>query len=124
MKGIAIDAHLPTDRPECFIEVELKKPQPLARDLLVKVKAVSVNPVDCKVRSSIKEQLTSPKILGWDVAGEVVGVGKDTSLFQVGDQVYYAGSIIRPGCNSEYHLVDERIVGRKPQNLSFIEAAA
>ena len=101
----------------------MDKPQPKGKDLLIKVKAVAVNPVDYKVRSSIKK-IDTPKILGWDAAGIVEAVGEETSLFRVGDEVYYAGSITRPGCNSEYHLVDERIVGRKPNNLSFEEAAA
>ena len=123
MKAIAVYQHLDTDNPDCFTEIEMDKPQPRGKDLLIKVKAVAVNPVDYKVRSSIKE-IDTPKILGWDAAGIVEAVGEETSLFRVGDEVYYAGSITRPGCNSEYHLVDERIVGRKPNNLSFEEAAA
>ena len=124
MKAIAVYQHLATDNPDCFTEVELDKAQARGKDLLVRVKAVAVNPVDTKVRASIKEKLNTPKILGWDGAGIVEEVGEDTSLFQVGDEVFYAGSITRPGCNSEYQLVDERIVGRKPSNLSFAEAAA
>lgn len=124
MKAIAVYQHLATDHPNCFEEIELDKPQAQGRDLLVRVKAVGVNPVDYKVRASIKEKLTTPKILGWDAAGIVEEVGDKTSLFQVGDEVYYAGSIIRPGSNSEYQLVDERIVGNKPSNLSFEEATA
>ena len=124
MKAIAIYQHLPADHPNCFTEVELDQPQPQGRDLLVRVKAVAVNPVDCKVRASIKNRLDQPKILGWDAAGVIEAIGEDTSLFNIGDEVYYAGSIIRPGCNSEYQLVDERIVAQKPNNLSFIEASA
>lgn len=124
MKAIAVYQHLPTNNPDCFAEIELDKPQAKGKDILVRVKAVAVNPVDYKVRSSIKKKLDTPKILGWDAAGVVEEVGEDTSLFQVGDEVIYAGSIIRPGCNSEYQLVDERIVGRKPSNLSFAEASA
>ena len=124
MKAIAVYQNLPTDNPHCFEEVELTKPQATGRDLLIRVKAVAVNPVDYKVRLSIKEQPPTPKILGWDSSGIVEQVGSDVSLFKVGDEVYYAGSIMRPGCNSEYQLVDERIVGRKPSNLSFVEAAA
>lgn len=124
MKAIAVYEHLPTDNPNCFTEVELDKPQATGKDLLVRVRAVGVNPVDTKVRASIKEKLNTPKILGWDAAGIVEAVGEDTSLFQVGDEVFYAGSIIRPGCNSKYQLVDEKIVGTKPSNLSFPEAAA
>ena len=124
MKAIAIHQHLPTTNPHCFEEIELAKPQAVGRDLLVRVKAVAVNPVDYKVRSSISDKPTVPKVLGWDASGIVEEVGADTSLFEVGDEVYYAGSIIRPGSNSEYQLVDERIVGKKPSSLSFVEAAA
>ena len=124
MKAIAIYQHLPTNDPNCFAEIELDKPQAKGKDLLVRVKAVGVNPVDTKVRSSVKNKLDTPKTLGWDASGIVEEVGGDASLFQVGDEVYYAGSIIRPGCNSEYQLVDERIVGKKPRNLSFAEASA
>lgn len=124
MKAIAVYQNLPTDNSDCFTEVEIDKPQATGKDLLVRVKAVAVNPVDTKVRASIKEKLDTPKVLGWDAAGVVEAVGSDTSLFRVGDEVFYAGSIVRPGCNSEYQVVDERIVGRKPSNLSFAEAAA
>ena len=124
MKAIAVYQHLSTDNPDCFTEIELDKPQATGKDLLVRVKAIAVNPVDCKVRASIKGKLDTPKIIGWDAAGVVEEVGEDTSLFQVGDEVMYAGSIDRPGSNSEYQLVDERIVGRKPSSLSFAEAAA
>jgi NADPH:quinone reductase len=123
-KAIATYQYLPTDDPHCFEIVEIPKPQPTERDLLVKIKAIAVNPVDYKIRSSIKEKLSTPKILGWDAAGIVEAVGENTSLFQVGDEVYYAGSVIRLGSYSEYQLVDERIVGKKPGNLSFTEAAA
>lgn len=123
MKAIAV-YQLPTDNPYCFEEVELTKPQAKGKDLLVRVKAVAVNPIDYKVRSSIKEPLATPKVLGWDATGIVTEVGTETTLFQVGDEVMYAGSITRSGSNSEYQLVDERIVGRKPRNLSFVEAAA
>jgi NADPH:quinone reductase len=124
MKAIAVSQYLPTDHPHCFEVIDTEKPQAQGQDLLVQVKAVSVNPIDYKVRSTIKDKLDTPKILGWDAAGIVTEVRDETSLFQVGDEVYYAGSIMRPGSNSEYQLVDERIVGRKPQNLSFEEAAA
>jgi len=123
MKAIGVYQYQPTSANDCFVEVELEKPQPGARDLLVQVKAISVNPVDYKVRSSVKEKQATPKILGWDVAGIVEQVGEAVTLFKPGDEVYYAGSLIRPGANSAYHVVDERIVGRKPAYLSF-EAAA
>jgi NADPH2:quinone reductase len=100
-------------------DVELPVPEPGPRDLQVRVRAVSVNPVDHKVRRG-----GGDKVLGWDAAGEVVAVGSEVSLFAPGDEVYYAGSIDRPGTNSRLHLVDERIVGRKPRSLDFAAAAA
>jgi NADPH:quinone reductase len=103
-----------------FADVELPKPSPSGRDLLVKVEAVSVNPVDYKQR----KQATGSRILGWDAAGTVTAVGAQAELFKPGDAVYYAGDVTRPGCNSEFHLVDERIVGRKPKTLDFAQAAA
>jgi NADPH2:quinone reductase len=103
-----------------FAEIELPKPSPTGRDLLVKIEAVSVNPVDYKQR----KQATGSKVLGWDASGTVEAVGSQTSLFKPGDAVYYAGDVTRPGTNSEYHLVDERIVGRKPKKLDFAQAAA
>jgi len=103
-----------------FAEIELPKPSPAGRDLLVKVEAISVNPVDTKQR----KQATASKILGWDAAGTVEATGKDATLFKPGDAVYYAGDVTRPGCDSEYHLVDERIVGRKPKSLDFAQTAA
>lgn len=106
-----------------FTEFELEAPKPEGRDLLVRVKAVSVNPIDLKVRAGGNPD-AAPKILGWDVAGVVEQTGDSCELFKPGDEVYYAGSLTRPGCNSELHLVDERIVGKKPKSLSFAEAAA
>ena len=103
-----------------FKDLELPKPSPAGRDLLVKVEAVSVNPVDYKQR----KQASASKVLGWDAAGTVESVGPQVSLFKPGDAVYYAGDVTRPGCDSEYHLVDERIVGRKPKKLDFAQAAA
>ena len=124
MKAIGFYQFLPVEHPESLVEVEVSKPEPSGRDLLVRVKAVSVNPVDVKVRSRLKTVETEPKIIGWDVAGVVESTGSNVSLFKVGDEVYYAGDITRPGCNSQYHLVDERIVGHKPTTLTFEEAAA
>jgi NADPH:quinone reductase len=103
-----------------FAEIELPKPSPAGRDLLVKVDAISVNPVDYKQR----KQATGSKVLGWDASGTVEAVGSQTTLFKPGDEVYYAGDVTRPGANSEFHLVDERIVGRKPKKLDFAQAAA
>jgi zinc-binding alcohol dehydrogenase family protein len=104
-----------------FEEIELPKPAPRGRDLLVKVEAISVNPVDYKQR---KIASPTPRVLGWDAAGTVEAVGPDVTFFKPGDAVYYAGDVTRPGANSEFHLVDERIVGRKPARLDFAQAAA
>jgi NADPH2:quinone reductase len=124
MKAIGFYRYLPVDNPQSLVAVEVPDSEPIDRDLLVRVKAVSVNPVDTKVRARQESVLTKPRIPGWDAAGIVEGVGHDVSLFKEGDEVYYAGDISRPGCDSQYHLVDERIVGRKPVSLSFEQAAA
>jgi zinc-binding alcohol dehydrogenase family protein len=104
-----------------FADIELPKPSPSGHDLLVKVEAISVNPVDTKQR---KTKTSGSHVLGWDAAGTVEAVGKDVTIFKPGDAVYYAGDVTRPGCDSEFHLVDERIVGRKPKKLDFAQAAA
>ena len=104
-----------------FQDVELPKPAPAGHDLLVRVEAVSVNPVDYKQR---KMDAPAPRVLGWDAAGTVEAVGSEVTLFKPGDAVYYAGDVTRPGANSEFHLVDERIVGGKPSRLDFAQAAA
>jgi NADPH2:quinone reductase len=124
MKAVAFFRPLPIDDPESLVDVTLDKPAPLGRDLLVKVVAVSVNPVDTKVRRRPVSDPDRPKVLGWDAAGTVEAVGAECRLFKSGDCVWYAGSILRPGSNAEYQLVDERIVGRMPRNLGFAEAAA
>ncbi|MFI4985995.1 MAG: zinc-binding alcohol dehydrogenase family protein [Alphaproteobacteria bacterium] len=124
MKAVALYRYLPIDDPEAFLDVEIPTPAAVGRDLLVEVKAVSVNPVDCKTRAPKAQVETAPRVLGWDAAGVVKAAGGDATLFKPGDAVYYAGSIARPGCDSEFHLVDERIVGRKPANLGFAEASA
>lgn len=124
MKAVALTHYLPIEHPEALLDVELPVPNPGLRDLLVHVRAVAVNPVDCKVRAPKEIVETSPRILGWDAAGEVVAVGDEVTLFRPGDRVYYAGDITRPGCNCEYHLVDERIAGPMPDRLGFEEAAA
>jgi NADPH2:quinone reductase len=124
MKAIGLTRYLPIEKTESLMDLIVEKPRANGHDLLVKVIAISVNPVDTKVRSPKEKIEETPKILGWDVAGIVKEAGKDCTLFQPGDEVFYAGSISRQGGNSEYHLVDERIVGHKPQTLSFAEAAA
>ncbi|WP_460415050.1 zinc-binding alcohol dehydrogenase family protein [Pseudomonas sp. microsymbiont 2] len=113
---------LPIEDPASLQDIFMPRPSPGPRDLLVEVKAVSVNPVDTKVRAGTFTR--EPKILGWDAAGIVREVGPQVTLFKPGDQVYYAGSIARPGSNSEYHLVDERIVGHQPLSLDAAQAAA
>lgn len=111
-------------RDDALTDIELPVPEPAGRDILVEVRAVSVNPVDTKVRKSSKPELADWKVLGWDAAGVVSAVGHDATLFRPGDEVFYAGAIGRPGTNSEYHLVDERIVGAKPRTLDWAAAAA
>jgi zinc-binding alcohol dehydrogenase family protein len=124
MKAVGLTRYLAIDHPESLLDLEVDTPAAQGRDLLVEVKAISVNPVDTKMRAPRDAVEKTPKILGWDAAGVVRAVGADCRLFKPGDPVYYAGSRIRPGSNSEFQLVDERIVGRKPANLSFAEAAA
>ncbi|MEM7345390.1 MAG: zinc-binding alcohol dehydrogenase family protein, partial [Chloroflexota bacterium] len=111
------------DREDSLQDVTLEKPVAEGCDLLVNVKAVSVNPVDTKVRKNRPPE-GEWGVLGWDASGVVEAVGPDVKTFKPGDAVFYAGSIARPGTNSEYHLVDERIVGHKPKSLSDTEAAA
>ncbi|MGP7816562.1 zinc-binding alcohol dehydrogenase family protein [Niallia sp. 01092] len=124
MKAIGLYKYLPINHKESLLDVDLEKPVPTQSDLLVKIKAISINPVDVKVRAPKDKQEETPKILGWDACGVVEAVGPDCTLFKVGDEVYYAGSITRPGTYSEYHLVNEKIVGKKPQSLNDAEAAA
>lgn len=125
MRAVGIYEHLSITEPNSLVDVTVEKPNPSGHDLLVEVKAVSVNPIDTKVRKrKPATDETYPKILGWDVAGVVQDVGDACALFKKGDEVFYAGDISRPGGNSQFHLVDERIVGRKPLNLSFTESAA
>ncbi|MGI9406688.1 MAG: zinc-binding alcohol dehydrogenase family protein, partial [Hyphomicrobiaceae bacterium] len=126
MKAVGLTRYLPVDDLNAFVDAELPKPQPEGQDVLVAVKAVAVNPVDTKVRKSKGADVeeSPPRVLGWDASGVVEAVGPDVTLFKPGDEVWYAGDITRSGCNAEFHLVDERIVGPKPTSLSFAEAAA
>ncbi|MBY0240753.1 MAG: zinc-binding alcohol dehydrogenase family protein [Burkholderiaceae bacterium] len=124
MKAIAYHASLPIDHADALVDIELPAPHVSGRDLLVEVKAVSVNPVDTKIRRNVAPGEGQAKVLGWDAAGIVKAVGPDVTLFKAGDAVWYAGDLTRPGTNSELHLVDERIVGRKPASLDFGHAAA
>jgi zinc-binding alcohol dehydrogenase family protein len=123
MKAIVYSQHgLPIDDPRSLYETELPKPEPGSHDLLVKIRAISVNPADTKIRASVPT--ASPRVLGWDAVGVVEAVGRAVTLFKPGDNVFYAGSIARPGSNSEYGLVDERIAGHKPATLEDAQAAA
>ncbi|MEU2775048.1 zinc-binding alcohol dehydrogenase family protein [Streptomyces sp. NPDC007162] len=123
MPAVAYRKSLPAGDAESLLDMTLPVPQPGPRDLLVQVEAIAVNPVDYKVRQG-NDPGGEPKVLGWDAAGTVVAVGDEVTSFKVGDEVFYAGAIDRPGANSRFHTVDERIVGRKPSVLSFAEAAA
>jgi NADPH:quinone reductase len=118
MKAVGLTKYLPINNPESLVDLQVATPAPSDRDLLVRVEAASVNPVDTKIRASKSDMEKEPRILGWDAAGTVEATGPAAKLFRLGDAVYYAGSISRPGTNSEFHLVDERIAGRKPANLS------
>jgi len=124
MKAIAYYHSLPISDAQSLQNIELPDPVAGPRDLLVEVKAISVNPVDTKIRQNVQPEGDNAKVLGWDVAGVVKAVGSDVTLFQPGDKVFYAGSLTRPGANSELHVVDERIVGHMPKSLSFAHAAA
>jgi zinc-binding alcohol dehydrogenase family protein len=124
MKAIGYQQAGPIDRDNALVDIDLPKPVPEGRDLLVEVAAVSVNPVDAKVRRSAMPAPGDWKVLGWDAVGRVAAKGEAVTGFEIGDAVYYAGSIARAGSNSEFHLVDERIVGRKPGALGNAEAVA
>lgn len=124
MKAIGLKKYLPINDENSLVDISLPIPVPQGRDLLVKIEAISVNPVDTKVRKPKDKVEENYRVLGWDAVGIVVASGEHSELFKVGDEVYYAGDITRAGSNSEYQLVDERIAGRKPKNLSYAEAAA
>lgn len=124
MKAVAFYQNLPIEAPDSLRDVELPAPEPGPRDLLVEVRAVSVNPVDTKVRANMPPAAGQPRVLGWDAAGVVRAVGAEVTLFRPGDRVWYAGALQRQGTNSELHVVDERIVGHMPSSLDFAHAAA
>ncbi|MET3854066.1 zinc-binding alcohol dehydrogenase family protein [Rhizobium sp. OAE497] len=124
MRAVAYKTPQPIAAETSLVDVELPVPKATGHDLLVEIKAVSVNPVDVKIRANVAPPSGELKVIGWDAAGIVKAVGPDVTLFQPGDEVFYAGSITRPGSNAEFHLVDERIVGRKPKTLDFAAAAA
>ena len=124
MRAVGFSENLPITSENALLDIELPEPEAKGRDLLVEIKAVSVNPVDTKQRRLQNVEAGQYRILGFDAAGVVQAVGPDVKLFKPGDEVFYAGAVNRPGTNAELHLVDERIVGKKPASLSFEEAAA
>ena len=124
MKAVGYTQSLAINENDALIDVDIEKPSASGRDLLVRINAIAVNPVDYKIRQRVNPEAGTPKILGWDAVGEVVEIGADVSEFAVGDRVYYAGDLTRQGTNAEYQLVDERIVGHAPKTLSDSEAAA
>jgi zinc-binding alcohol dehydrogenase family protein len=124
MKAIVPTPGVALSDPRSLVEVDLPSPCPGDLDLLVRVKAIGVNPVDTKVRAALAADTATPRVLGWDAAGIVEAAGPSTGRFQPGDAVIFAGDISRPGCNAELVAVDERLCGRRPGTLSFAEAAA
>ncbi|MEG9529274.1 MAG: zinc-binding alcohol dehydrogenase family protein [Hyphomicrobiales bacterium] len=124
MRAVGYRKSLPITDPEALVDCDLPQPEPGPRDLLVKVEAVSVNPVDTKVRRRAAPEEGGVKVLGWDAAGTVVAAGAEVAGFAAGDAVYYAGDLTRPGTNAAYHCVDARIVGHKPASLDWAQAAA
>jgi zinc-binding alcohol dehydrogenase family protein len=124
MKAIGYKTPGSIDRTDALVDIDLAKPVAAGRDLLVAVEAISVNPVDTKIRRSAPAPEGGWKVLGWDAVGRVEAIGDQVRRFKPGDAVFYAGTITRPGTNSEFHLIDERIVGHKPKTLSNAEAAA
>ena len=124
MKAIGFQASQEGTAAEALTDIEIDRPTPSGRDLLVQIKAISVNPVDTKVRRRSTGTGDDYQILGWDAVGDVVAVGEQATAYQPGDKVWYAGDITRPGANAEFHLVDERIVGKRPSTLTEAEAAA
>jgi len=124
MKAVGYQQPLAVTEQGSLLDIELPRPDASGRDILVKIEAVSVNPVDTKIRRGVKPSEGEFKVLGWDAVGVVESVGNEVSLFSPGDKVWYAGAIDRPGTNMEYHLVDERIVAKMPTTLNYNEAAA
>ncbi|MEL0637486.1 zinc-binding alcohol dehydrogenase family protein [Marinomonas sp. TI.3.20] len=124
MKAIGYQTPSSIDLETSLVDITLDKPSATGKDLLVKIHAVSVNPADTKIRAMVPPPADSWGVLGFDASGVVEAVGPDVSHFSVGEEVYYSGSVARPGTNSEFHLVDERIVGNKPSSLTHPEAAA
>ena len=124
MKAVGYTMLGELEREDALVDFEMERPAPTGRDLLVQVQAISVNPVDYKIRNRRPPEGELPNVLGWDAVGEVVEIGERVKAYKPGDRVWYAGAIDRPGTNAEFHLVDERIVGKKPSSASNAEAAA
>ncbi|MGF1704697.1 zinc-binding alcohol dehydrogenase family protein [Enterovibrio baiacu] len=124
MKAIGYTQSLPITDAASLVDIELPQPIATGHDILVKIKAIAVNPVDYKIRQNVAAEEGQHKVIGWDAVGEVVATGEAATLFAPGDTVFYAGDLTRQGSNAEFQLVDERIVGRKPKSLSDAEAAA
>ncbi|GGG00402.1 Zn-dependent oxidoreductase [Rhizobium wenxiniae] len=124
MRAVGFNQNQPISSETALVDIDLPMPEAKGRDLLVEIRAISVNPVDTKTRKNAVLEPGQYKVLGYDAAGVVKAVGPDVKLFKPGDEVYYAGAINRQGTNAEFHLVDERIVGPKPKTLSFEQAAA
>lgn len=124
MKAIGYKKSLPIEDPESLVDIELPMPAASGRDLLVKINAIAVNPVDYKIRQRAPAAEGEYKVIGWDAVGEVIALGDEAAGFKPGDLVYYAGDLNHQGCNAEYQLVDKRLVGHKPKSLSDAEAAA
>lgn len=124
MKAVALTRYLPIDDPDSLVDVELDAPEPGPRDLRVRVEAVSVNPVDTKLRAPKPQVEAQPRVLGFDAAGVVEAIGAEVTDFAPGDEVFYAGDVTRPGSNAQFQLVDARLAARKPASLDFAQAAA
>lgn len=124
MKAVAYTDNLPISNPQSLVDITIERPQPDGHDILVEIKAISVNPADAKRRMSAPPTTLDQGILGWDAAGIVKEVGNEVTLFKPGDHIYYAGDVRRAGCNAQYQLVDERLVGTMPSNLNFAQAAS
>lgn len=124
MRAVGYQVSMPVQDPSSLLDIELERPLAAGRDLLVRVHAVSANPIDAKMRMRASAQPPDYKILGWDVAGTVEAVGPDCTRYRPGDAVFYAGALTRQGGNAEFHLVDERLAGTKPRSLGYAEAAA
>ncbi|MFT3762501.1 MAG: zinc-binding alcohol dehydrogenase family protein [Pseudoxanthomonas sp.] len=124
MRAVGYEQAQAIEQATSLVDIRLPRPVAAGRDLLVAVKAVSVNPVDTKIRRNAVPEAGQARVLGWDASGTVVAVGPQVQGFRPGDEVYYAGALNRPGANAEFHLVDERLVARKPANLSDAQAAA